>query len=126
MPGCIEGICKAGEILHVPSGWWHLVVNTSPALALTQNFVPIAQLPAALEFLDQQRQSISGFDCQKVTDPYKLFIERMEALYPEELKKAREVLETKKSKWDTLVAAKEAGAGGFSFGFGADYNDDDE
>lgn len=27
LPGCIEGVCKAGEILHVPSGWWHLVVN---------------------------------------------------------------------------------------------------
>ncbi|KAF8544321.1 hypothetical protein BDD12DRAFT_724243 [Trichophaea hybrida] len=120
MPGCIEGICKAGEILHVPSGWWHLVVNTSPTLALTQNFVPTAQLPAALEFLDQQRQSVSGFDCSRVTDPYKLFIERMEAMFPEELKKAREVLEgrnNKKSKWDVLVAPKETRTGGFSFGF---------
>lgn len=26
-PECVEGICRAGEILHVPSGWWHLVVN---------------------------------------------------------------------------------------------------
>ena len=32
MSGCAEGICKEGEVLHVPSGWWHLVVNLSPSV----------------------------------------------------------------------------------------------
>ncbi|KAA8896143.1 phosphatidylserine-specific receptor PtdSerR [Sphaerosporella brunnea] len=129
IPGCVEGICKAGEILHVPSGWWHLVVNTQPSLALTQNFVPTTRLPAALEFLDKQRHSISGFNCERVKDPYALFVQRMEEQYPGELKKAMEALEAKynrKTKWEMLVEDKKGSSGGFSFGFaGGDDSDDD-
>ncbi|CAE6459637.1 unnamed protein product [Rhizoctonia solani] len=32
------GVCRAGEIVYVPSGWWHLVVNLEPSVAVTQNF----------------------------------------------------------------------------------------
>ena len=38
-PRPIEGICKAGEVLFVPHGWWHLVLNLEEAVAVTQNFV---------------------------------------------------------------------------------------
>ncbi|KAI5798867.1 putative F-box and JmjC domain protein [Geopyxis carbonaria] len=123
MPGCIEGICKAGEILHVPSGWWHLVVNLSPSLALTQNFVPKTQLPAAISFLRDQTCSISGFDSDKVKDPYKLFITRMENMFPQELKEANQKLEANtRSKWDDLVKA----GSGFSFSFGGCGDSDDD
>ncbi|CAE6433438.1 unnamed protein product [Rhizoctonia solani] len=32
------GVCRAGEVVYVPSGWWHLVVNLEPSVAVTQNF----------------------------------------------------------------------------------------
>jgi hypothetical protein len=95
---------------------------------LTQNFVPVARLPAALEFLDKQRQSISGFNCDRVKDPYALFVQRMEETYPEELKKAMDVLDAKynrKSKWELLVEEKK-NSGGFSFGFGGGDDSDDD
>lgn len=35
----IECICKAGEVIFVPNGWWHLVINLEDSVAITQNFV---------------------------------------------------------------------------------------
>eukprot|EP01018_Ginkgo_biloba_P024962 Gb_23638 [translate_table: standard] len=35
----IECICKAGEVLFVPNGWWHLVINLEDSIAITQNYV---------------------------------------------------------------------------------------
>lgn len=31
--GCIEGICEQGELLYVPAGWYHLVVNLEDSIA---------------------------------------------------------------------------------------------
>ncbi|KAL1997575.1 hypothetical protein VTN02DRAFT_1436 [Thermoascus thermophilus] len=71
-PGCVEAVCREGEVLHVPSGWWHLVVNLEPCVAITQNFIPRAHLPAALDFLRNKPDQVSGFR-RDVADPYGLF-----------------------------------------------------
>ncbi|KAJ1711483.1 hypothetical protein AFCA_000834 [Aspergillus flavus] len=133
-PGCIEGICQEGEILHVPSGWWHLVVNIEPAIAITQNFIPRAHLSAALDFLSNKADQISGFR-KDVHNPYEQFVNKMREAHPDLLEQALDELkkknEGKKRKWDEIVHGKSeqdsAGdsseAGGFSFGFGDDGSD---
>ncbi|KAJ5161200.1 hypothetical protein N7492_006592 [Penicillium capsulatum] len=128
-PGCMEGICGEGEILHVPSGWWHLVVNIEPSIAITQNFIPRAHLGAALDFLSNKPDQISGFR-KDVENPCQKFVDGMRAAYPELLEQAQEELQRKadgkKRKWDDIVHGKTEGesedqnAGGFSFGFGDD------
>ncbi|GJN68680.1 F-box and JmjC domain-containingprotein [Purpureocillium lilacinum] len=132
LPECIEGICEAGEILHVPSGWWHLVVNLESGIALTQNFVPqspsLNLLSEVLAFLKDKPDQVSGFD-KDVANPYELFIGRLRSEHPEVLDKALEVVDRKsgkKRKWDTAVGRDEEAqeSGGFSFGFGGD--DEDE
>lgn len=129
-PGCAEGICEEGEVLHVPSGWWHLVVNLSPSIAITQNFVPEAHLANVLHFLQTKREQVSGFHGD-VNNPYGLFVEKMRELYPEVLDKALnkmdKIHEGKKRKWDQLVSGDDdrlTNAGGFSFSFG--FGDEDE
>ena len=135
--GCIEGICEEGEILHVPSGWWHLVVNLSSSIALTQNFIPENHLVSALSFLKYKPDQVSGFR-SNVTDPYGLFKAKLEQSHPELLEKALQKIEKpqlpKKRKWSELANStrhqdsssaigKGEGAGesnGFSFGFGDD------
>ncbi|SMQ50819.1 unnamed protein product [Zymoseptoria tritici ST99CH_3D7] len=126
-PGCHEGICGEGEILYVPSGWYHLVLNLEPSIALTQNLVPRSRVGAVLHFLRDQKQSISGFS-DSVKDPFGLFAERLREHDPEllevGLKEADRIKQTGK-KWETLTKSDEEEAqGGFSFGFGGD--DDDE
>lgn len=154
-PGCVEAVCRAGEVLHVPAGWWHLVVNLSAGVALTQNFVPEPRLVDVLEFLRDRPEQVTGFDRGKVPDPYGLFVERLREERPELLESAVQELERKreerdgetsrarKRKWDAVVGNAEGqterdghseaeegrtrGAdGGFSFGFGVDGGDEYE
>lgn len=81
LPGCVEGVCRAGEILHVPSGWWHLVVNLEAGIALTQNFVPESHLADVLCFLKDKPDQVTGFK-KDIEDPYDLFVERLGLAYP--------------------------------------------
>ncbi|KAI4201214.1 MAG: hypothetical protein LQ350_003391 [Teloschistes chrysophthalmus] len=125
-PGCVEGICNEGEVLHVPSGWWHLVVNLSPSIAVTQNFVPEAHLANALGFLRDKPEQVSGFG-NDVKDPYSLFTARLGDTHPALLEGGLAELERlqpgKKRKWDELVEMNgENGAKSkdFCFGFGDD------
>lgn len=131
--GCKEGICHEGEVLHVPSGWWHLVVNIEASIAITQNFVPEKHLPDVLEFLKNQPQSISGFG-DDLTDAYGLFVEKMREKHPEMLDQGMQGLERLqrggKRKWEQLVSGevndKAARSEGFSFGFSVEDDEDIE
>lgn len=125
--GCLEGVCNEGEVLHVPSGWWHLVVNLDPAIAITQNFVPRAHLRSVVGFLNRKRDQVSGFRSE-VTDPFGLFKERLRAQHPDLATEIDEVNGTRKRKWEEVIAdtdgAESAAAGGFSFGFEEDFDSD--
>ncbi len=44
----IEIIQEPGEVIYVPSGWWHLVLNHEMTIAVTHNFVDLHNLPAFL------------------------------------------------------------------------------
>lgn len=123
-PGCIEGICKTGEILHVPSGWWHLVVNLEDGIALTQNFIPKSHLVDVLSFLRDKSDQVTGFK-KNVEDPFDMFVQRLRNQYPELLTDALDETERrsqgKKRKWEETIGSSkkvETEASGFSFGFG--------
>ena len=40
----LECVVRAGEVIFVPSGWWHLVLNVEDSVAVTQNFCSRANL----------------------------------------------------------------------------------
>lgn len=55
------GISFPGEVMYVPSGWWHSVINLDDSVALTQNFVPQAKVGNVLHFFKNKRAQMSGF-----------------------------------------------------------------
>ena len=109
--GCLEGLCHEGEVVHVPSGWWHLVVNVEPSFAITQNFVPRGHLPDALDFLKNKPDQVSGFR-NDVQDPYGAFVNGLREAHPEALEEALTEmyqLHRKKRKWDEVIENKTNG-----------------
>ncbi|KAF2459851.1 hypothetical protein BDY21DRAFT_336660 [Lineolata rhizophorae] len=136
-PGCREGVCAAGEVLHVPAGWFHLVLNLEESVAVTQNFVPRRKLGEVLRFLKEKPDQVSGFR-DEVEDAFGLFVERLresgrgevleEGLREMKSLEAKEKWAGRSGKWEELVrGGKEEGekdGAGFTFGFGSDEDDE--
>jgi hypothetical protein len=58
----IECIVRAGELIFVPRGWWHMAINLEDGVAITQNCVSRTNLPHVLSFLRPGRtlELVSG------------------------------------------------------------------
>lgn len=91
----LECTVEPGDILFVPHGWWHCVLNLDDGMsvALTQNYVSKSNLPDVLRFLRTRQQQISG--CR----------DRAEAIPPEHLLSEFEA-KLKKSRENLLIEAQ--------------------
>ncbi|VVB13461.1 unnamed protein product [Arabis nemorensis] len=117
----IECICKAGEVMFVPNGWWHLVINLEESIAITQNYVSRRNLLNVLEFLKKPnaKELVSGTtDRENLHEKFKKAIERVYPGTIEDLeKKAKEEKRAEEQKvtfWDSVSDSK---AGAFKFSF---------
>ena len=56
----LEVMLSPGEVMFVPHGYWHMVVNLDESIALTHNYISTANLADCLRFLRDKTDQISG------------------------------------------------------------------
>ena len=61
-PSCrpLECIVNEGDVIFVPHGYWHMVLNLDQSIAITQNYVSNTNLIDVLRFLKFKEDQISG------------------------------------------------------------------
>mmetsp|Transcript_44256 Transcript_44256/g.172290 ORF Transcript_44256/g.172290 Transcript_44256/m.172290 type:complete len:485 (-) Transcript_44256:340-1794(-) len=59
-PQLVQCTTVSGEVLYVPRGWWHIVLNLEETVAITQNFVTRNALPHVLRLLRERPDHLSG------------------------------------------------------------------
>ncbi len=93
----LECTAYPGDILFVPHGYWHSVLNLDDGMsvALTQNYVSASNLPDVLRFLKTKQQQISGCrDRAEAIQPELLletFTSRLNEARPALLEKAKDL-----------------------------------
>eukprot|EP00729_Bicosta_minor_P006423 gene6423-28622_t len=60
----LEGVCHPGEIMFVPSGWWHCVFNIDETIAITHNVVTEKNLLHVLKLLHEPAMCSSPEACK--------------------------------------------------------------
>lgn len=116
----IECICKAGEVIFVPNGWWHLVINLEESIAITQNYVSRRNLLNVLDFLKRPNAGELVSGTRDRVNLHDKFENAIESTFPgtidQLVQKAEEkkVQEKKLSFWDSVT---DSHSGAFKFSF---------
>ena len=109
----VTGVCHAGDVIFVPRGWWHMVLNidvganTGSCIAVTHNFVSRAGLSHTLRFLRERPFAVSGVDKARRATLADELRAALSLEWPEALAQAKARLQTE----DDAAAAAATSAG---------------
>lgn len=116
----VECVCKAGEVVFVPNGWWHLVINLEDSVAITQNYVSRRNLLNVLDFLKRPNANELVSGTRDRVNLYDKFKTAIETSFPGMIDKLMQQAEDKNAQQKKLTyweSASDAVLGGFKFSF---------
>lgn len=118
--GMLECVCKEGETIFVPSGWYHLVINLEFTIAITQNYVSTSNLLNVISYLSRSPKLISGVPHEKRKYLKVMFLNALKKdniqayniIVSDQEKKKRKRMERDKTivksvHWNTLTSSNE-------------------
>lgn len=99
----LETIVEPGQVIFVPHGYWHMVINLDESIAVTQNFVSQSNLADVLLFLKTTPEQISGVrdragEAVQPDELFDRFVEMLRAELPDVLQSAWSTFEEKHAK----------------------------
>ncbi|PRT55391.1 hypothetical protein B9G98_03011 [Wickerhamiella sorbophila] len=103
-PNFRHAVTGPGQVMYVPSGWWHAVVNLDENIAMTGNFVAEPELRKVLAFLKNKPDQISGFKLP-AEQVYHEFVGLLKEKTPEIAEKY-ESADCKKRSWRQVTEAE--------------------
>lgn len=127
-----ECICEPGDLIFVPCGWWHSVVNLQDSVAITQNYISRTNITDVLKFLRAMKTSISGINedseaesPEEIQNRRNKLGEQLESSlrmnYPELMKEIEEKIESERKQREkkrfSAVKLLENNTEGFTFDF---------
>ncbi|CAL4983976.1 unnamed protein product [Urochloa decumbens] len=117
----IECVCRAGEVVFVPNGWWHLVINLEESIAITQNYVSRRNLLNVLDFLKKPNASELVSGTKDRVNLHDKFRGAIEAAHPGMINQlqleAQQKVAARKKKASFWDSAADARSRGFKFSF---------
>lgn len=63
--GAIECVVNTGEVMFIPAGWWHIVLNLEFTIAVTQNYASPVHAVRIAKWLREHPDQISGVRSRK-------------------------------------------------------------
>ncbi|GAM24418.1 hypothetical protein SAMD00019534_075930, partial [Acytostelium subglobosum LB1] len=122
----LECVLEAGEMIYVPCGWWHCVLNLEESIAITHNFIDSHNILKVIDFMATKKKK-DLFDQYQASFeqvyPGRLAQLREQRDKQRELEAAQEQQQQSKKKkqsvWDKLIEGANQSTSGNGTGGGA-------